>query len=297
MIQITEEKCKEEREKSINFYKSVINKLMNDKEFISGNVIKFHENSDKIAVIIDPRFDDYMEMVIRNFMHFMNPLGWNLLISSYSGYESIIKEKFPNCIFFPISDNLIYYDSENKPNMHVSSYNDILLSIDFWNLIPGKYITIFQKDCIMFRMFPDYFYTNYEYSGANFYNEKYTSFNYGGINGGFSIRNRDTMIECLQKVTWENIYEYRKNIKNKYQNEFKNIDNRMNIMNEDIFFTHACEILKKNVPNVIQRKSLAIEECDMNISTCVYHGWDKGYHSIECAKLLLENSEFYKKYI
>lgn len=293
-VHLTEEKYLEEKTISINLYKNAFKKLSEDKNFINENKIIKHENSDKIAVIIDPRFDDDMEIVIRNFMYFMNPLGWNLLISSYSGYENEIKSKFPNCIFIPISNNLIYFDNENKPNIYVNTYNDILLSLDFWNLMPGKYVTIFQKDCIMFRMFPDYFYQQFDFCGANYYNEKYTSFYYGGINGGFSIRNRNTMIECLQKVTWDDIYKYRKDMNEKYK---LSKNEKMDANNEDIFFTHACEILFKRVPDNIHRTALTIEENDVNTITCVYHGWNKGHHDKKFANMLLENSDFFRKYI
>ena len=151
----------------------------------------------------------------------------------------------------------------------------------------------------MFRMFPDYFYKHYDYCGANYYNEKYTAFYYGGINGGFSIRNKDAMIECLQKIAWNDIHEYRKNMKIKYdEKNYSNTNSyEIDAKNEDIFFTYACEILKKKVPDTVHRKLLAIEECDMKFTTCVYQGWDKGYHDKECATLLLKNSDFYNKYI
>ena len=59
--------------------------------------------------------------------------------------------------------------------------------------------------------------------------------------------------------------------------------------NEDVFFTYACEMLHKNIPDVIHRSFLAIEAI-YNPDTCVYHGWHYNYHSIELAQHLLNKS-------
>ena len=47
--------------------------LTNDR--IVSKPVLFHSQSNRLAVIIDPRFDDVMEAVIRNFMYYMNPQG------------------------------------------------------------------------------------------------------------------------------------------------------------------------------------------------------------------------------
>ena len=53
-----------------------------------GFDVKHNRGSDKLAIIIDPRYDDLMEAVIENFMYLMNPLGWNLLVVSWKGHRS-----------------------------------------------------------------------------------------------------------------------------------------------------------------------------------------------------------------
>ena len=70
-----------------------------DREVIDKHPVYLYPESNKTAVILDPRYDQLMEAVIRNFMFFMNPVGWNLCIISHSGYESKIKKDFPNCRF------------------------------------------------------------------------------------------------------------------------------------------------------------------------------------------------------
>ena len=284
---------KDERVSSI-LYKETLLKLVNDKEFTSNQQIIYNTDSDKIAIIIDPRFDPIMEAVIRNFMYFMNPQGWNLMIVSYSGYLENIKSKFPNSIQIPIDDTLIQFDENSKPNIPINIYNQILLNIDFWKNIKEKQICIFQKDCIMFKMFHEYF-SFYDFAGANFYRRDHCSFLYGGINGGFSLRNRDTMIECLEKISWEKIVNYRKEFLLKLENETVFLPT-IDILNEDIFFTYACEMLLKEVPDKLHRSFLSIET-DLNIETSVYHGWHHNYHDIIKALYLLNHSPLFSKYI
>jgi hypothetical protein len=181
------------------YYRTTLLNMLETKEIIE-TPIKYDPESEKVAVIIDPRYDDIMKAVIYNFMYFLNRRGWNLMIFSYEGHEKAIKKDFPRCLFKKIEPSLIYFkenaDDNNgtntpktpEPNITVESYNKILLSKDFWLSIPFNIIMIFQKDCIMFKEIPEYF-LEYDFSGANWYNPKNTTFFHYGINGGFSIRN------------------------------------------------------------------------------------------------------------
>ena len=42
--------------------------------------IVWHPNSEKVAVIMDPRYDKLMVGVIKNFMQYLNTREWNLVI-------------------------------------------------------------------------------------------------------------------------------------------------------------------------------------------------------------------------
>ena len=246
-----------------------------------------HANYQKVAIIVEPRFDDITKYVIYNFMHFLNPLGWNLLIISYSGYHSIIQKQYPFAFVYNIGDCHIFFDSSNNPNITIDSYNMIFMDPDLWRNIPGKTALIFQRDCIMFRPFPEYF-LFYDYAGSNYLDNLAPL--YGGINGGFSLRKREVMLECLEKINWEKIEEYRSS-----REYSKSRDSPLSNKNEDVFFTHACEILCKTVPDIYCRTFLCIEN-DFNSQTSVHHGWNKGYTSIYNLLLLLNSSPLFSKF-
>lgn len=274
---------------SSTLYQTVLERLANDPTHSYVN----HPQSDKLAIIIDTRFDAILEGVIHNFMYFMNPQGWNLRIVTYSEYVKPIQAKFPWAQVKSINDHDIEY-KDDQPHMSIDTYNKILLDVDFWREIQETHICIFQRDCIMYKMFPEHF-IQYDFAGANYYKKEHCGFIYGGINGGFSLRNRNAMIECLESVNWEKIVEYRKKVMLKYMNETIYTP-YLFTTNEDVFFTIACEILYKEVPDKLHRTFLAIE-ADFNLETCVYHGWHHNYHSTSLAIHLLKQSDLFSRFI
>lgn len=216
-----------------------------------------HETTDKLAIIIDPRYDDIMETVINNFMYYMNPEGWNLLVLSHSSHKELIMTNHPYCEFKEIDEK--YMSSTSSiPNMPLASYNKIMLSQEFWRSLLCNNIAIFQKDCIMYRMFNDNF-LEYDFSGANYYVSKDLTFFNGGINGGFSLRKRDKMIECLEKVSIEQLKYYKQQMYSLLDpnNPLRNVETLFS--NEDVFFCWACEYLRLKTPDVEHRKRLSIE--------------------------------------
>lgn len=312
--------------KNINTYELYNNILLDFYNDVKDNfnIIKY-ENTDKVAIIIEPRMNMlYVHAVIYNFIYFMNPQGWNFIIyCNVKELDNETKLKFFNCELIQIDENLLYKDyTKNTYNLSIDNYNKILLDINFWNSIPEPYenILIFQSDCIMYTMFNDYW-LNYDYAGANYdysiinINDNETNKRFyvnnksifsGGINGGFSIRKRKAMIECIENVSWGYIQNYRQELFNLLKLKEIEIDEKnkftlltpINILvkNEDVFFTHACEILRKKIPDVIHRHLLAIETSYCN-NTTVYHGWNKNYHTYDKAIHLLSLSPLFSKYV
>ena len=253
-------------------------------------------NQNKMAVIIDPRYDELMEAVILNFMHFMVPEGWIFAIISAEQHKQAIQQRFPQAFFMKIDNNLLH-DNTSPPHTHlqpqlsIQNYNAILYNTDFWNQIPCENITIFQKDCVMYRMFSEEWPIKYAYSGARCFHNMDSSLNQGIINGGFSIRNKTAMLNCLKYITWETIELYRKN--NFTCHEYFPIEKK----NEDTFFTYACEILHYPLPQLPIHKQLATES-EFFLGTSVFHGWTKtGYQLESRATEILSHSPFFSKYL
>ena len=297
---------------------------------ISRTTLIAHPKKDKVAVIIDPRFDDLMEAVIRNVMYFLSQQGYNLMILSDARYSGAIREKFPHCHFVPLDPQMVYEDEHGVPNLTRDMYNGICTSEEFWTHVPGEQVVVFQKDCIMYNMFPEHFANVFDFCGANYFHPRDCAPRYGGINGGFSLRKRSAMLECIQKIRIETILRYRRTMQKHYTfhldaNVMENMKGRSETtkngvedpstysdgrpkgvhwnmmrlslpMNEDIFFSHACELLNKRVPDTFHRSYFAVE-ADANPDTAGHHGWDKEYHPPDIAFMLLNKSEFWHQRI
>ena len=230
--------------------------------------------SQKLAVIVDPRYDDLMLSVIKNFIFHLNCCGWNFLVVSHASHQDRVRADLPGVSFMPI--DAAFLEDGTKPNMSIASYNCIMMDTQFWSALPAEHILIFQTDCYMFKMFDETTYLLYDYVGANWFNPADTAFFEGGVNGGCSLRKRSAMLECLRLVSWDLISSVRQNqiVKFGIQGRKASIGK----LNEDVFYTSACEILHKKMVPIEKRPKFAVE-CEYDEDTCFYHGWNKGYHT------------------
>jgi hypothetical protein len=249
--------------------------------------IKFYEDSDKIAIIVDPRYDDLMEAAIRQHMFFLNPRGWNLMIVSHSSYSEKIRADFPNCIFAEIDESLIYY-KDNKPNITIDGYNRTFLSPYFWLAIPSEHIFVFQKDCFMYKMFDPHF-LEYDFVGARsvlFVTED--NHQHLVVNGGLSLRKKTAMLGSLRDVSFNQIYNNLYKIIELNKMKISN-PHKLGKKNEDIFFTYAC----KNIPHNDILPMFSVE-AEYYEDTAGYHGWNKSYHTVEQVLEILSTNPNYK---
>jgi hypothetical protein len=231
--------------------------------------IVWHPNSEKVAVIMDPRYDKLMVGVIKNFMQHLNPCGWNLVIITHEKYANLLE--FQGCKLIHINEKRIHYKN-GEPNIDIDTYNGILMSKEFWDFVPGEHILVFQKDCYMYKMFDEPLYLTYAFCGANCIWLSEDNTTYGlAINGGCSLRKKSEMLDCLQKVSWANIDKH-----------FP----KMKLRNEDLFFSFACKLLGKLLPKKEETHLFAVEN-EAAINPCFYHGWNKGYQTEEEAKRLI----------
>lgn len=240
---------------------------------------KFHNDpsNDRVAVIVEPRNSPLLPKVIRNIMFFVGNL-WNLHVFTSSENVSWIREEFANCSFriTPL----------DKHNLTREEYSVLFMTPAFWNMIPEENILVFQTDSMLFRKGidvwiddPEY---NYDYVGANYYNPAHTAPEMQGIQGGLSLRKKSVMLECIEKIKHHHIQKYRQEHGYPYLSE--------TVIAEDVFFTHACEMLKKRIPTVEKRREFSIE-ADYYQNTLGHHGLTHNYFTQEQQECLLSGAQ------
>lgn len=237
--------------------------LDNQCRYLREHAPHFHANrrvNNKVAVIVEPRRHAYLEHVVRNVMYHLGP-QWNLEIITYEKNIDFIESSFPGCTLRVVGLPF--------PNMNQTLYNHLLMDPWFWWHLREEHVLIFQTDCIMFRGGVDDW-LEYDYVGANYFHPQHMSPKYGGVQGGFSLRRRSCMLECLDKVSWKSIQYFRSHHQR----------SPLNCFHEDVFFTHACNILDKQVPGIDKRKQFAIE-AEFYETPIGHHGTTKSYFTDE----------------
>lgn len=218
-----------------------------------------------VAVIIEPREHQYLQSVIYNVMHLLGP-SWNLHIWTSAQTEIWIRERLQE---WEYRTTILSMD-----NLPTNLYNILLKDAQFWWSIPEETILIFQTDCIMFHgnIEP---WLMYDYCGANYFTSKAIDPSIGGIQGGFSLRSKKCMLECIWNVPQASI-----------QKNLPGLDE----LKEDIFFTHACARLGKKVPPVHERKRFSIE-AETYPYPMAHHGFHKKYISWELSDVILSSCQ------
>ena len=223
----------------------------------------------RVAVIVEPREHPFLRAVVQNVMSFLGP-SWNLHIFTSDERKSwLVNELSPH-------EYQVHY--LHCANMTPQQYSELLLSPPFWNVIREENVLIFQTDCIVFRTLEEHF-LDCDYVGGNFFNSKHTAPVVGGIQGGLSLRKRSAMLDCLSKVSIDDMNRHRT------QHGYVDIQEPP----EDVYFTHACEILKKNVMEVSSRRTFAIE-AEFFDAPFGFHGWVHPYFSLEQSRQMIMHS-------
>ena len=167
--------------------------LYTDYSFIQNEDVK------KTAVIIEPRKHPLLKYVLYNFMYFLIPKGWRFQI--YCGTDN--KEWIEEEVFTVKDKRSIYYQMKLKnievtslpyDNMNEIMYNMLLTNAGFWKTIidSPKHVLIFQTDCILLKDNIDEF-LEFDMIGAPWRHSPYK-----GCNGGFSLRNRESMLNICK---------------------------------------------------------------------------------------------------
>ena len=112
--------------------------------------------------------------------------------------------------------------------------------------------------------------------GEEYSNQLHNSpLRYFSINGGFSLRSKKAMIDCIKKVSINTIINHRK----KYSMDtsyFEYITGHNQSISEDVFFQNALDILGYELPDIDQ----CIDFCE-NLSYYNFNPNSTGLHNIK----------------
>jgi hypothetical protein len=234
------------------------------------------------AVIVEPRSNHkLLESVCMNVMYYL-PEDWNLVVYSYD--MNIVRETLTNIDF-------IFCKTE-KPSFTLDEYSHLLMSKDFWSSIPGDNIIIFQTDSYITRKFEkDYInqIIQYPFVGAIYRivdnkmncqccpgyracNRNIISINRErnfSMNGGFSFRNKQAMIECIEKISISDIVEYR------FLNKLPINQNTLHY--EDTNFEDALFLINREFPSYRQCLEFCSQTIYEVINSYAVHGINRNY--------------------
>jgi hypothetical protein len=156
------------------------------------NLPKIKTNSLYEAVLIEFRQFPHMEFVLRNTILKLGNEWSHTIICGNLNYPLV--ENF--CKTISANINVIKI---NVDNMTQSEYSKFLTTMDFWNLLKGEKILIYQEDSIIFKNnIRDFL--DYDFIGAPFPKNSDDTPNSVG-NGGFSLRSKSKMIEIIKRMS------------------------------------------------------------------------------------------------
>jgi len=209
--------------------------------YLKKNIIYKHkDNCTNLMVIFETRLSLSLILVIKNAIDILP--NFNLMVISTKSSLEFLEKIFGK----------IYYKVEvNKTKINLKEYSEVLRSKNFWSNIKEKQVLVFQSDTLFLRNIKDNEFKDLSMLGAvcvNFHdNDKFA------INGGFSLRNKNLMLElCENKVITSEI--------------------------EDIFYT---EQIRKYYPEILPQindcHNFAIESYGNKLTAKGIHGTDKYY--------------------
>ena len=144
------------------------------------------------AVLIEFRCFLHLEFVLRNTINKLGNKWCHTIVCGNINYE-FVKEMAQK-----ISENINVINS-GYDNMDQNDYSIYLTTKDFWNLLSGEKVLIYQEDTCVFKKNIDEF-INFDYIGAPWRKNQDDTPNRVG-NGGFSLRTRQCMLDVINKVS------------------------------------------------------------------------------------------------
>ena len=191
--------------KFLHFYKTTYEDIISNPKtefrFICFKGISYMKNllipeitidNEYEAVLIEFRFFPHIEFLIRTAILKLDDKWSHTIICGTLNYHFMVK------ICSQISKNIKIIKT-NYENLSPSKYSKFIASSEFWHLLSGKKILIYQEDAIIFKKNINEF-LKWDYIGAPWPENSNNNNNNVG-NGGLSLRTKDIMLKIINKVS------------------------------------------------------------------------------------------------
>ncbi len=148
------------------------------------------------AVIVEPREHPAMKFVLQNVLDrtpIDTPIIWYHGTSNGTWAQELIGT-LHDCTITGTTESRVSLQCCGKSNLTIKDYNELLLSLAFWESIPFETILIFQTDSMILSKDRDEIvqFLKYTYIGAP------ATWHLGRVgNGGFSIRDKQYCINAV----------------------------------------------------------------------------------------------------
>ena len=151
-------------------------------------------SKEKETILIEFRPFVHMEYLLRNTI--LKLSGWNHTVVCGNRNHDMISEMCNKiCDGITSSIKIIKLDIDN---LVPSEYSKLLLTKDFWDKFDGEKLLVYQEDSILFHNDIEPF-LEYDYVGAP-WPENQDDNALGVGNGGFSLRTKSKLLECIKKI-------------------------------------------------------------------------------------------------
>lgn len=217
----------------------------------------FMEKSDFESVLIEYRCLPHLEFLIRNTILKLGNKWSHTIVCGNLNYEFMVN------VCSTISPKIKIIKT-NYNNLFPSDYSLFLSSLDFWKLLNGKKILIYQEDSIIFKSNIDDF-VHWDYIGAPW--PVGQNDNKAGVgNGGISLRTKAVMIQIINTI---GIFDTKYN--SSTLDYIKNT--KSSVPPEDVYFSKNMEDL--HIGSLADRTSASnfSTECILNKNSFAGHNF------------------------
>jgi hypothetical protein len=158
------------------------------------NIEEVEQQPELETFLIEFRILPHLEFIIKNTIIKL-PNWKHTIICGNINYEFIRNISIRNISISNVI-NIIKLDIDN---LTTSQYSRMLLTKDFWNNFKGEMLLLYQEDTYLFHSNNIEKFLDYDYIGASWPERQDDNIN-GVGNGGFSLRSKSKMIECIIRV-------------------------------------------------------------------------------------------------